>query len=224
MPAVNARSQLPALALALAAGLAPPMAAAQGAVAPPGPATAPVVTAPAATAPGVAASSAPFPKRRTGLWEIRSVGSQAAGLPAMQLCVGELTDTAASHLDRTPGARGACTLGPFQRAGEAWLSESVCREARTTVASRAIATGNFETEYRIDTLVTYDPPLGGIRREDKDAVAARWIGDCARTQRPGDMIVPGMGTLNMSDGSFRPEPEPRPVRRRAGDAPRTATP
>ena len=64
--------------------------------------------------------------------------------------------------------------------------------------------------------MTYDPPLGGIRREDKDAVAARWIGACASTQRPGDMIVPGMGTLNMTDGSFRPEPEPRPARRRAG--------
>ncbi len=157
-----------------------------------------------------------FPKRRTGLWEVRSVGAQAAGLPAMQYCVGEHTDTAASHLDRTPGVRGACTLGPFQRAGEAWLSESVCRESRTTVTSRAIASGNFDTEYRIDTLVTYDPPLGGVRREDKDAVAARWIGACATAQRPGDMIIPGMGTLNMTDGGFRPEPEPRPPRRRAG--------
>ena len=179
--------------------------------------------APSATSPGdvpAAAGGAPqrptFPKRRTGLWEIRSVGSQAAGLPAMQFCVGENTDTAASHLDRTPGVRGACTLGAFVRAGDAWLSESICRESRTTVTSRAVASGNFDSEYRIDTLVTYDPPLGGVRREDKDAVAARWIGACAPAQRPGDMIIPGMGTLNMTDGGFRPEPEPRPPRRRAG--------
>ena len=164
-----------------------------------------------------------FPRRRAGLWEIRSVGAQAAGLPAMQFCVGESTDTAASHLDRTPGVRGACTLGAFQRAGEAWLSESVCRESRTMVTSRAVASGNFDTEYRIDTLVTYDPPLGGVRREDKDAIAARWVGACTTAQRPGDMIIPGMGTLNMTDGGFRPEPEPRPPRGRSkGPASRPA--
>ena len=178
---------------------------------------------PSATGPGgapAATAGAPprpaFPRRRIGLWEVRSVGSQAAGLPAMQFCVGENTDTAESHLDRTPGVRGACTLGAFVRAGDAWLSESICRESRTTVTSRAVASGNFDSEYRIDTLVTYDPPLGGVRREDKDAVAARWIGACAPAQRPGDMIIPGMGTLNMTDGGFRPEPEPRPPRRRAG--------
>ncbi len=142
----------------------------------------------------------------------------------MQLCIGDATDTAASHLDRTPGMRGACTLGPFVRAGQAWLSESICRESRSTVVSRAIAAGDFTSEYRIDTLVTYDPPLGGVRREDKDAVTARWIGDCASTQRPGDMTIPGMGTLNMTDGGFRPEPEPRPVKRRAGKGSPAATP
>lgn len=210
-------------AVAIASVLACPAVQAQGTTAPPSPGGASAKGGAAGT-PAPAAAPANFPRRRIGLWEIRSVGSQAVGLPAMQYCVGENTDTATSHLDRTPGVRGACTLGPFQRAGDAWLSESVCREARTTVISRAIASGNFESEYRIDTLVTYDPPLGGVRREDKDAVAARWIGACAPAQRPGDMIIPGMGTLNMTDGGFRPEPEPRPPppprRRSGGPAPR----
>ena len=159
-----------------------------------------------------------FPKRRAGLWEVRSVGAQASGLPPTRICVGEGTDTAQNHLDRSVGSRGSCTLGAFRRAGKAWLAESTCREGRTVVTSRSIATGDFEASYRIDTLVSYDPPLGGVRREDKDALEATWLGPCAQGQKPGDMVVPGMGTLNMLDGGFRAEP---PARGRAAERPRS---
>lgn len=157
----------------------------------------------------------PFPKRKPGLWEVRSAGAQAAGLPPTRFCVGDGTDSESSHLDRSVGERGACTLGAFRRAGSAWLAESVCREGRTRVVSRAIASGDFDAEYRIDTLVQYDPPLGGVRREDKEAVVARLLGPCEPGQKPGDMVVPGMGTLNMVDGTFRAEPAPRPATRRS---------
>ena len=82
-----------------------------------------------------------FPKRRAGLWEVRTVSAQASGLAPTRFCVGDQTDRADGHLDRSVGSRGACTLGAFQRAG--------------------------------------------------------------------DMVIPGMGTLNMVDGSFRAEPPPR---------------
>lgn len=160
---------------------------------------------------GVAAhAEADFPKRKAGLWEVRGVSAQASGLPPTQFCVGDATDSASSHLDRSVGERGACSLGAFRRAGRAWLAESVCRETRTTVTSRAIASGDFESEYRIDTVVSYDPPLAGVRREDKEAIVARHLGPCANGQKPGDMVIPGMGTLNMVDGTFRAEPETRP--------------
>lgn len=166
--------------------------------------------------------SAPYPKRKPGLWEVRAASSQASGLPPTQYCVGEHTDTELAHLDRAVGQKGACTLGAFRRAGEAWMAESVCREGRTTVASRAIASGRLDEEYRIDTVVTYDPPLGGVRREDKEAVLARWLGPCAPSQKPGDMVIPGMGTLNMVDGTFRAEPPPRPAAGKPATAGRSA--
>ena len=157
---------------------------------------------------GAVAAQDEFPRRKPGLWEVRGVSAQASGLPPTRFCVGESTDSANSHLDRSVGERGACSLGAFRRAGTAWLAESVCSETRSTVTSRAIATGDFETEYRIDTLVTYDPPLGGVRREDKEAVVANRLGPCAPGQKPGDIVIPGMGTLNMVDGTFRAEPAP----------------
>lgn len=161
------------------------------------------------------------PKRRPGLWEVRSAGVDAIGMPPTRFCVGEQTDSARAHLDRSPGARGSCSLGEFVRSGDAWVAESVCREGRSTVTSRAVATGDFENDYRIDTIVTQAGAGGAARREDREAVVARWLGPCATHQRPGDLVVPGMGTLNMDDGTFRAEPVPRA---RGTGAPAAAAP
>lgn len=159
-----------------------------------------------------------FPKRKPGLWEVRSTNSHALGLSATRYCIGEKTDHADGHLDRSAGAKGSCTMGAFKRAGSAWVAESVCRDGKVNVTSKAIASGDFESEYRIDTVVTYDPPLAGIKKEDKDAVHATFLGPCLASQRPGDMIIPGMGTLNMVDGTFRAEAAAvtKPVRKKPG--------
>lgn len=158
------------------------------------------------------------PQRRAGLWEVRSAGVDALGMPPTRFCVGEQTDTPRTHLDRSPGPRGSCSLGEFVRAGDAWVAESVCREGRSTVTSRAVATGDFRTAYRIDTLVTHD--TSPSRREERDAVEARWLGPCEPGQRPGDLVVPGMGTLNMDDGTFRAEPPSRARRGQPAAPPR----
>ena len=155
------------------------------------------------------ADASAHPKRRPGLWEVRSAGADALGMPATRFCVGDGTDTALTHLDRSSGPRGSCSLGAFSRVGEAWVAESVCREGRSTVVSRAIASGDFETEYRIDTLVSQGTPGSAGRREDREAVVARWLGPCGPEQRAGDLVIPGMGTLNMEDGTFLAEPRGR---------------
>lgn len=101
--------------------------------------------------------------------------------------------------------KGSCSIGSFKRVGISWIAESVCKESRTVVVSQSVASGDFQTQYRIDTLVFYSPPLANNKREDKEAVAARYLGACAAGQRPGDLVVPGMGVLNMGDGTLRPE-------------------
>ncbi len=154
------------------------------------------------------AAASGFPQRRPGLWEVRGVGADAAGLPATLHCVGEHTDTAAHHLGRTPGIRGVCRLGPFVRAGDAWVAESVCREGKTVVSSRKVAVGDFRSQYRIDTVVRYEPPLAGVREEDKDALEAKYLGPCEPGMRPGDMVMPGMGILNLDDGTLRRASKP----------------
>ncbi len=163
-----------------------------------------------------AASADEFPQRRAGLWEVDTVGAQAAGLPAAQYCVDETTDRAALHLDRSSGVKGACRFGAFQRSGDGWVSETVCREGRSVVTTRSVATGDFQASYRIDTLITYEPPLGGFRREERTATVGRRLGACLPGQAAGDLAIPGMGRFNMKNGSVvADEPDPKARKRRA---------
>jgi hypothetical protein len=149
-----------------------------------------------------------FPKRKAGLWQVKAIGLEQAGMPPTLLCVGEASDTQAQHLDRKPGVLGSCTLGSFKQAQGGWLAESICKDSRTTIKSQAVLTGDLNSEYRIDTVVTYLPPIAGTRKTDQDSLVAKFMGACSANQKPGDLIVPGMGTLNLIDGTFRAEPKP----------------
>lgn len=143
------------------------------------------------------------PRRKPGLWEIRNSASEQLGMPPVHFCVGEQTDTIEHHLDRQVGKRGACQVGSFKRVGVDWVADSVCKDARTTVVSQSTTKGDFQTRYRIDTLVFYSPPLLNNRREDREYVEARYLRACPEGQKPGDLTVPGMGVLNMLDGGLR---------------------
>jgi hypothetical protein len=162
-----------------------------------------------AFAENAAATEQTFPKRKVGLWTVKSVGLEQAGMPPTQYCVGEATDNATQHLDRKPGVLGSCTLGAFKPAQGGWLAESICKDSKTTIKSQAVLTGDLNLEYRIDTVVTYLPPISGTRKTDQDSLVAKFVGACSASQKPGDLVVPGMGTLNLNDGTFRAEPKPR---------------
>jgi hypothetical protein len=145
-----------------------------------------------------------YPKRKPGLWEIKTVASQQAGLPPTFYCIGPETDSAKLHLDRQASVEGPCKFGSFTKVGNGWLSESVCKEGKTNVVSRSLAAGDFEKEYRIDTFVSYSPPIGNGKREDKEALVASYLGDCRPGQKVGEMFIPGMGYISMVDGTVRP--------------------
>ena len=148
--------------------------------------------------------STAFPRRKVGLWEIRSDASEQHGLPPAHFCVGENTDNAGIQLDRAAGTKGSCTIGAFRRVGTSWTAETVCKDSRQTVISQSVASGDFLSAYRIDTLVFYSPPLPGGKREDRETVTGRYLGACKPGQRAGDLELPGLGTLNMNDGTLKP--------------------
>lgn len=147
----------------------------------------------------VAVAAADLPRRKSGLWEMKT---QMEGMPSqgpMQMCV----DQASDNLMRDEGSRqkpDCPVMEVSQGAGGKVILHSVCRMEKTTATTDAVMTGDFNSGYRSDMKIRYNPPMHGMS-EMKMVQEARWLGPCKPGQKPGDVMMPGMpgGKMNMQD-------------------------
>jgi hypothetical protein len=146
-----------------------------------------------------------YPKRRAGLWQIRVLGLDQAGMPPTMFCVGEETDNSKHQLDRKAAVIGSCSLGSFAKADGGWIAETICKDSKTTVKSQAVLTGDLTTQYRVDTVISYLPATSNSKKPEPENLLARYLGACPTNSKAGDLTVIGMGTLNLTDGTFRAE-------------------
>lgn len=145
---------------------------------------------------GTAGAAEP-PKRKSGLWEVRT---QMSGMPSqgpMQMCIDQTSDNL-MH-DRKDGSKLAdCPVMQVQPGAGKVTVHSVCHHNGTTATTDAVITGDFDKSYRNDMLTRFSPPQNGMK-EMKMVQEARWLGPCKEGQRPGDIILPGVGKMNMGD-------------------------
>lgn len=142
------------------------------------------------------ASAADAPKRKSGLWEIKM---QMAGMPAgqtMQMCVDQASDNMMQ--ERAGKQKPDCPVMDVNRSAGKVTVHSVCKMDGTTVTSDAVMTGDFESNYRSDMTMNYNPPQHGMSTA-KMSQEARWLGPCKAGQKPGDVIMQGMPAVNMQN-------------------------
>lgn len=145
-----------------------------------------------------AADTFDTPKRKAGLWEIKSASSAAQGhVSNIQHCIDEKTDNLLAQQGRDM-TQQKCSKNSMRREGDRIVVESVCRFDKTTATTRAVFSGNFDSGYRGEMDTTYDPALMGMKQA-KTTVEAKWLGPCKPGQKPGDMIMPGVGTFNANE-------------------------
>lgn len=135
------------------------------------------------------------PKRKSGLWELKS---QMPGLPpqgAMQICVDQASD---NLMQERAMERTDCPVMEVSRSGGKILIHAVCRHQGTTSTSDAVITGDFESNYRNEMSITYAPPQHGMSGM-KMTQEARWLGPCKAGQKPGDIMMPGRPAVNMKE-------------------------
>lgn len=144
-----------------------------------------------------AASTSDMPRRKSGLWEIKIASSAGPGGQTMQQCIDEKTDDLMKN-DMSDKDQ-SCSKTTVRREGDKVVSESVCKIDKSTVTSRAVFSGRFDSAYKADIKSTYAPPLHGMK-ESTTTMDAKWLGACKPGQRAGDISMPGMPNMpNIND-------------------------
>ena len=139
-------------------------------------------------------AAAQAPKRKPGLWQQTVSGS---GMPpqTMGMCVDEKSDDLmASRAKQSQN----CEQQAMRREGNAFVVESICRDQGTTVRTRGRFSGDFNTQYAGELRSTFEPPMQGMR-ESTHKIEARWVGPCRPGQKPGDVVMEGVGGMNVQE-------------------------
>ncbi|HET7776874.1 MAG TPA: DUF3617 family protein [Azospira sp.] len=139
--------------------------------------------------------SADLPKRKSGLWEIRTQGTGMPATGPMKMCVDEAKD---NLMQEGPGPKPDCSVMDVKQSGNKVTIHSVCRMDKTTVTTDGVMTGDFSTGYKSDMTMRYAPPMHGMS-ETRMTQETRWLGPCEKGQKPGDMVMPGGMTINPND-------------------------
>lgn len=151
-----------------------------------------------ATAATAGAASPELPKRKAGLWEMKTAVMEMGGAgPQMQMCVGENSDALLAQ----PGGEAAshCTHQNVSREGNRVTVDAVCAAEGHTATVHGVFTGDFDTHYSGEIHTTYDPPLQGMASATMKQ-EGRWLGPCKAGQKPGDVSIQGIP--GMGGGSF----------------------
>jgi Protein of unknown function (DUF3617) len=155
---------------------------------------------------GLAFGAADFPKRKSGLWEIKISNSTGKGAQALQQCIDEKTDDLTKN-NMAPTQKQSCSKSEMSKEGDKLVAESICKFDGSAVKTRAVFTGKFDSAYKADIKSTYEPPLRGMR-ESSAVIDAKWLGSCKPGQKPGDVSIPGMPNMNMNEMRRGPSKQP----------------
>ena len=154
----------------------------------------PLATAGALLATAHSAQAGELPKRKSGLWEITTqMQGMPAGMPGampIRMCIDQASDNLLQERSRR---QNNCPTLEVSRSGGKILIHAICRHDGMTVTSDSTLSGDLERQYRNEMHLRYDPPQQGMR-EMRMQQEARWLGPCQSGQKPGDVVVPGMGS------------------------------
>jgi hypothetical protein len=136
-----------------------------------------------------------IPKRKAGLWEMHTQMDGMPGGPPMQMCVDPASD---NLMQQRAQEKSDCSTMDVKTGAGRTTIHAVCRMQGSTVTTDAVFTGNFESGYKGDMKMRYNPPLQGMS-ETHMTQEAKWLGPCKPGQKPGDVIMPGMGDFNINE-------------------------
>jgi hypothetical protein len=150
------------------------------------------------------ALAADMPARKAGLWEITtSTGNRMSNRQCIDAATDQMMQSRAGTGPGTgpgvgPGAgtRPQCSKRDVQKTGDTVTVDSTCTVAGRTVNTHAVVTGSFDSAYTMTVTSQGDGIPAGAGTM---TMSAKWLGQCAADQRPGDMIMPNGMKINILD-------------------------
>lgn len=144
----------------------------------------------------VGAPADDLPKRKPGLWEI-SVGIDGApAIGAMQQCIDRDTDNLLQQ--KAKANKQDCSVMDVKSSAGKVTVHAVCKVDNSTATTDGTFEGAFDSSYKGTLTTRFNPPLYG-RSETAMTHEARWLGPCKAGQKPGDIILPNMGRVNINE-------------------------
>jgi hypothetical protein len=136
-----------------------------------------------------------MPKRKAGLWEMHTQMEGMPGGPPIQMCVDPASD---NLMQQQAKEKPNCSTMDVKTGAGRTTIHAVCRMQGSTMTMDAVYTGNFESGYKGDMKMRHSPPIQGMS-DAHMTQEAKWLGPCKPGQKPGDVIMPGMGDFNVND-------------------------
>lgn len=136
-----------------------------------------------------------LPTRKAGLWEIKMHMPELPQAMTSQHCVDSKTD---NLLQQQSQAKQECSKNSVRKEGDKTIVESVCKIEGSTVTTKAVFSGDFTRQYRGEIISSFAPPLHGMK-SSKQTLESKWLGACKPGQKPGDVVIPGMGSINLNE-------------------------
>jgi hypothetical protein len=149
------------------------------------------------------AAAQDLPPRKPGLWELtatQTIQSSTSPASVSKHCIDAVTDKAM----QTFGGdliKAKCDRLDWRREGKDRVLYAGCLYGEQPFKVFAIATGNFDTNYRTTMTVTRigRPEWSTMPPETVFNTSARWVGACLFGQKPGDMILANGQRMNIRD-------------------------
>ena len=150
----------------------------------------------AATSLAGAALAADMPKRKSGLWEINVRMEGAPAMGPMQQCIDQNTDNIMQQ--KAKDNKQECSVMDVKTSGNKMTIHSVCKMEGSTATTDGVFEGALDVSYKGTMKTRFNPPLHGMS-ESTMTQEARWLGPCKPGQKPGDVIMPNMGGMNINE-------------------------
>ena len=140
--------------------------------------------------------AADAPKRKSGLWEINIRNEGSPNMGPMQQCIDQNTDNLMQQ--KAKEQKQDCSVMEVKQSGTKVSIHSVCKMEGTTATTDGVFEGSFDSSYKGTMKTRFQPPMHGMS-ESNMTLDARWLGPCKPGQKPGDMIMPNMGNINVNE-------------------------